>query len=358
MTTEPASGPAAADAALASADAAVVTSPGGARGHRAVVTPGPVLAPGRRPTPGAVSVAPRPTPVFVDAVRAGGADVVPLGPDTRGLVWLSYRDPDGLARALDENPGVEWVQLPYAGVDAFAEVIAARADRVLPLWTSAKGAFAEPVAEHALMLVLSLLRVVPQRVRATSWATEQQGRSLYGRHVVVVGAGGIAIELMRLMTPFDVRVTIVRRSSEPVPGADRTLPVERLDEVLPTADVLVLAAAATPGTSGLLDARRLALLPQTAVLVNVARGSLVDTDSLVEAVRAERLWGAGVDVTTPEPLPDGHPLFGEPRVIVTPHQADTPEMTAPLLAERIRHNVRAFLGDGDFVGVVDPHDGY
>ena len=351
MTAESASGPQASDSAPA-------TSPGGARGHRAVVTAGPVLTPGRRPTPGGVSVGPRPTAVFVDAVRAGGAEVVPLGPETRGLVWLSYRDPVGLARVLDENPGIEWVQLPYAGVDAFADVISARAERALPLWTSAKGAFAEPVAEHALMLVLSLLRVVPQRVRATAWATEQQGRSLYGRHVVIVGAGGIAIELMRLLAPFEVRVTIVRRTGDPLPGADRTVPVERLDEVLPGADVLVLAAAATPGTAGLLDARRLALLPPTAVFVNVARGSLVDTDALVEAVRADRLWGAGVDVTTPEPLPDGHPLFDEPRVIVTPHQADTPEMTAPLLAERIRHNVRAFLGDGEFIGIVDPLDGY
>ncbi|MET4053113.1 phosphoglycerate dehydrogenase-like enzyme [Frigoribacterium sp. PvP054] len=339
-------------------DAPRASTPGGARGHRAVLTTGPAPTPGRRPTPGPVSVAPRETPVFVEAVRAGGAEVVPLGPDTRGLVWLSYRDPAGLARALDDHPGIEWVQLPYAGVDAFAEVIAARADRALPLWTSAKGAFAEPVAEHALMLVLSLLRVVPQRVRATSWATEQQGRSLYGAHVVIVGAGGIAVELMRLLAPFDVRVTIVRRSDDPVAGADRTVAVDRLDEVLPDADVVVLAAAATPGTSGLFDARRLALLPPTAVLVNVARGSLVDTDALVDAVRAERLWGAGVDVTTPEPLPDGHPLFGEPRVVVTPHQADTPEMTAPLLAERIRHNVAAFVGRGDFVGVVDPRAGY
>ena len=343
---------------MTSRDPVDPSTPGGARGHRAVVTPGPALTPERRPTPGAVSVAPRPTPVFVDAVRAGGGEVVPLGPETRGLIWLSYRDPRGLADALDTHPGIEWVQLPYAGVDAFAEVIAARSARPLPLWTSAKGAFAEPVAEHALTLVLSLLRVVPQRVRATAWATEQQGRSLYGRSVVIVGAGGIALELIRLLAPFDVRVTVVRRSSAPVPGVHRTVSVDRLDDVLPDADVVVLAAAATPGTALLFDERRLALLPSTAVFVNVARGSLVDTDALVAAVGAGRLWGVGVDVTTPEPLPDGHPLFSDPRVIVTPHQADTPEMTAPLLAERIRLNVRAFLGDGEFVGVVDPHDGY
>ncbi|GAA0960432.1 NAD(P)-dependent oxidoreductase [Frigoribacterium faeni] len=332
--------------------------PGAAeRGHRSTA-PTTALDAERRPTPGPVSLAPRENARFVAAVEDAGGAVVPLGDETRGLVWLSYSDVDGLDRALREHPGIEWVQLPYAGVDAFADILARHADRPRPLWTSAKGAFSEPVAEHALMLVLALLRVVPSRVQASAWQTEQRGISLYGKRVVIVGAGGIALELVRLLAPFETRVTIVRRGNTPVDGVETTVTVDRLDEVLPEADVVVLAAAATPGTSKLLDARRLALLRPTAVLVNVARGDLVDTDALVDAVRAERIWGAGVDVTSPEPLPEGHPLWGDPRVIVTPHQADTPEMTAPLLAERIRRNVRALNGDGDFAGVVDPAQGY
>jgi phosphoglycerate dehydrogenase-like enzyme len=96
----------------------------------------------------------------------------------------------------------------------------------------------------------------------------------------------------------------------------------------------------------------------TAVLVNIARGGLVDTDALVAALQSGTIAGAGLDVTDPEPLPDGHPLWDAPNLIITPHSADTPEMTAPLLAERIRANVEAFLGDGRFVGVVDPKEGY
>jgi phosphoglycerate dehydrogenase-like enzyme len=96
----------------------------------------------------------------------------------------------------------------------------------------------------------------------------------------------------------------------------------------------------------------------SAYLVNIARGGLVDTDALVDALASGEIAGAGVDVTDPEPLPDGHPLWSEPNCIVTPHAADTPEMTAPLLAERIRLNVEAFLGDGRFIGVVDPESGY
>ena len=328
------------------------------RGHRARLAPESSVAGSRRPAPGAVSVGPRPSARFVEAVEAGGATVVPVGPGTRGLVWLSYTAADELGRVLDEHPGIGWVQLPWAGVDAFADVLRAHAHRDDLLWTSAKGAYAEPVAEHALVLALSLLRLVRKRVTARSWASQQEGRSLYGRRVVVVGAGGIAREFLRLLAPFECDTVVVRRSSELVPEAGRTVTTEALHDELREADVVLLAAALTDSTARLVGAEELALLPPTAVLVNIARGPMVDTDALVAALREERLWGVGLDVTDPEPLPDGHPLWTEPRAIVTPHQADTPEMTGPLLAERIRVNVRALGGEGDFVGVVDPVAGY
>src|SRR5690606_40343690 len=100
------------------------------------------------------------------------------------------------------------------------------------------------------------------------------------------------------------------------------------------------------------------LMKSEAVLINVGRGRLVDTDALVAALSTHRIAGAALDVTDPEPLPDGHPLWEEPRAIITPHSADTPEMVNPLLAERVAQNVRAFLTGGDFVGVVDPVAGY
>ena len=150
----------------------------------------------------------------------------------------------------------------------------------------------------------------------------------------------------------------MRRSAEKVAGAEKTLTSDRLHDVLPTADVVVVAAASTTDTHHLVGATELRAMKSTAVLVNVARGGLVDTDALVQALASESIAGAGLDVTDPEPLPDGHPLWAEPRVIITPHSADTPDMTAPLLAERIRANVLAFLGDGRFEGIVDPGAGY
>ena len=128
--------------------------------------------------------------------------------------------------------------------------------------------------------------------------------------------------------------------------------------VLATSDVVVVAAALTGGTRHLIGRAELELMRASAVLVNIARGPLLDTDALVNALAAGAIAGAALDVTDPEPLPQGHPLWAEPRCLITPHSADTPEMTAPLLAERIRLNVDAFLTDGRFVGVVDPRIGY
>ncbi|MBF4462075.1 MULTISPECIES: D-isomer specific 2-hydroxyacid dehydrogenase family protein [unclassified Rathayibacter] len=302
-----------------------------------------------------VAVLPRPKPVFVEAVDAGGGVVVGLDEEPDALLWLSYGRTEELAEILRTHPSVRWVQLPWAGVDVFASVLAtSRSDLV---WTSAKGAYAEPVAEHALALTLALLRSLPERARACSWG-EKRAVTLHRSRVVIVGAGGIALELLRLLSVFDAHVTIVRRGGEPVKGAERTVTSGRLPEVVADADVLVLAAAATGGTERMVDAALLGRLPRHAVLVNVARGSLVDTDALGAALAEGRIAGAALDVTDPEPLPEGHPLWSEPRCLITPHSADTPEMTAPLLAERVRENVAAFASGVRLLGVVDPHAGY
>ena len=319
--------------------------------HRHVTAPNR-FTPARSET-GPIALLPKESATFRGAVEAGGGVVAPVGADTRGLMWLSSGRAEELAAVLREHPGIGWIQLPWAGVDAFSGVIAAHPERV---WTSAKGAYAEPVAEHALLLALALLRVLPKRITAITWGAREEGRSLYRRRVTIVGAGGIARELLRLLAPFDVDTTVVRKHDEPLEGANRT--TTDLHGALLTADVVILAAAHTEGTSKLIGATELALMKRDAVLVNIARGGLVDTDALVAALNSGELAGAAVDVTDPEPLPDAHPLWNAPNTIVTPHVADTPEMTAPLLADRIAHNVRAWLGGGEFLGVVDPWLGY
>lgn len=327
--------------------------------HRAV-NPRPVTAlpQDRRPIPGPIAILPQPTDFFADAVRLGGGTVADLSDDTRGILWLATRSADELAAVLSDHPGIGWVQLPNAGVDAVSGVLASHAKTERLVWTSAKGAYAQPVAEHALALILALLRLFPKRILATSWSTEKGGTSLYGLDVLIVGAGGIALEIMRLLESFGVRVTVVRRSAEAVVGAHRTVTADHLLDVIPDADVVILAAAFTASTRHLVGETELRAMKDTAILVNIARGGLVDTDALAGALASRMIAGAGIDVTDPEPLPDGHPLWNERNIIITPHTADTLEMIEPLLAERVRANVVAFLGDGRFEGVVDPTAGY
>ncbi|WEO79113.1 D-isomer specific 2-hydroxyacid dehydrogenase family protein [Cryobacterium sp. SO2] len=326
--------------------------------HRAVLADEPERGPDAwRPVPGPVAILPTGSPVFADAVARAGGVLGPLSGDTRGIIWLSYARAAELGDILEQNPQVGWVQLPWAGVDAFSGVLS-RHTRPDLIVTSAKGAYAQPVAEHALALVLASMRLLPERARARSWNAVPAGESLYGRTVLIVGAGGIARELIRLLAPFGTHIVVVRRSTEPVPGAARTVASDGLTAELPHADVVVLAAALTGGTRHLLSHAEFALMKPTAHLVNIARGALVDTGALVETLARGALAGAALDVTDPEPLPDGHALWTEPRCLITPHMADTPEMTAPLLAERIRLNVAALLGNGPFIGVVDPAAGY
>src|SRR4051794_33545733 len=201
-----------------------------------------------------------------EAVRAGGGIVVGLDEQPEALIWMLPREPARLQAALAAAPSVRWVQLPFAGVEAFLRVMTP--DRI---WTCAKGVYSEPTAEHAMALALAGLRRLPTHARATSWG-EQGATTLYDADVVVLGAGGITQALLGLLAPYRTNVTVVRRSSDRVPGAARTVSVAQLDEVLPDALLVILALSLTPETERVIDARRLSLMRPNAWLVNVARG--------------------------------------------------------------------------------------
>ncbi len=299
-----------------------------------------------------VAVAPSRASHIVEAVERGGGSVVGLDEQPDALVWMAPDDPAGLQRAVRSAPSLRWGQLPFAGVERFVYVL----DPSLT-WACAKGVYADPVAEHALALALAGLRSLPARARARSWG-EQAATTLYGAEVVVLGAGGITASLLGLLQPFRCTTTVVRRSGEPVEGATRTVATDRLDEVLGDALVVVLALALTPQTRHVIGGPQLAAMREDAWLVNVARGAHVDTDALVTALREGQLGGAALDVTDPEPLPDGHPLWTEPRCIVTPHTGNTPEMARAPLTARITGNVRRFAAGEPLVGLVDLSLGY
>ena len=298
-----------------------------------------------------VAVEPATAPAWIaDAVRAGGGVVVPLA-EAEGLVWFEPFRPHDLRPVLVRAPGVRWVHLPWAGVEPYLDVMTG--DRV---WTCGKGVYAEPTAEHALLLALAGLRGLRGRVEATTWG-ERGGTTLRRQPVTIVGGGGIAEALLRHLAPFECPVTVVRRRPEPLDGAT-VVTVDRLHDALAGALVVVLALALTPATTGIIGRAELERMRPDGWLVNVARGKHVVTDDLVDALRQGLIAGAALDVTDPEPLPDGHPLWSMSNCLITPHTANTPDMVLDELGERVRENVRRFAAGEPLVGLVDLDAGY
>lgn len=285
------------------------------------------------------------------AVDEAGGEVVDVA-DAEALVWADAARPDLLPGVLADAGSVRWVQLPFAGIENFVHLL----DRSRT-WTCGKGVYSRPVAEHALALALAGLRHLVEYGRERSWSGPE-GRNLLDGRCCIVGGGEITRELITLLEPFRTEVTVVRRSDQPVAGAARTLPSDRLHEALAGADVVVLTLALTPETEGVIAAPELEAMEPHAWLVNVARGRHVVTDDLVAALAERRIGGAALDVTHPEPLPANHPLWSLPNCLITPHVGNTPEMGIPLLAERVRDNVRRFAAGEPLLGIVDVDAGY
>jgi phosphoglycerate dehydrogenase-like enzyme len=305
-----------------------------------------------RPEAPRIALAPEPAPGWMaEAISDGGGHIVPLA-EADAIVWADPRDPDTLAKALPEAPHARWVQLPFAGIENFVHLI--DHDRE---WTAGKGVYAEPVAELALSLALAGMRGLGTYARATSWAAPQGVNLLNGR-VTILGGGGICASLVRLLQPWNCHITVVRRNVTDLDGVDDVLEADRYADALPGADLVVVALALTPETEGIIGAGEMELMERHAWLVNVARGRHVVTDDLVAALRDGEIGGAGLDVTEPEPLPPGHPLWSLPNCLITPHVGNTPEMAVPLLAERITANVRRFALGQDLIGPVDVDAGY
>ncbi len=303
-------------------------------------------------TPPRVAVGPHSAPSWmIDAVVAAGAELVDVT-EAEALVWGAARDAIGLADVLRDADHIRWVQLPFAGIENFVHLVDDSR-----LWTCGKGVYAEPVAEMALTLALAGLRGLGTFARATEWS-KPMGRNLSGANVTILGGGGITEALIRLLRPFDCRITVVRNRVDEMEGVDEVLQSDRYHDALPDADLVVLALALTPDTEGIISRSELESMADHAWLINVARGGHVVTDDLVWALTNGVIGGAGLDVTDPEPLPPGHPLWSLSNCIITPHVGNTPEMAVPLLSERITRNVRAWADGDDLVGPVYPELGY
>jgi phosphoglycerate dehydrogenase-like enzyme len=229
-----------------------------------------------------------------------------------------------LEAALTRAPRLRWLHSRSAGLDRvlFPELLASPA-----VVTNGKGAFSAALAEFVAAAVLFFAKDLRRLVRSQAerrWDPFEM-QPLAGQRLGIVGYGDIGRAVAARLRPFGMRVAAVRRqaaAAAPEPLLDELVPRERLSQLLQRCDYGVLALPLTPETRGLIDARALAALPPTAVLINVGRGAVVDEAALVAALRARRLRGAALDVFETEPLPEGHPFYSLENVLLSPHCAD------------------------------------
>ena len=243
---------------------------------------------------------------------------------------------------------LELMQSPSSGVNYYVQGGAFPKNAVL---CSMTGRYGSIIAEHLLALVFALCRRIPEyrdQQRDGCWKLRLYDKQLTGTTVLILGAGDIGTTVARWMRPMVGRVIGMRRVARTYPDCyDAMITPEQLDDVLPQADIVICALPHTPQTAGMLNEARLRSMKKDAILVNAGRGSLIDQEALCRVLDEGHLWGVGLDVTAPEPLPKEHPLWYQDRVLITPHAAGNSfAVGSPLyrsLWEAMTENVCAWL---------------
>lgn len=270
---------------------------------------------------------------------------------------FDWRDPAAMATTA---PRLRWVQATSAGIGGF--VARTGLDRSSITFTTAAGTHAVPLAEFALTGVLDLAKGVPHlRAQQAAHRWERYATSsVRGLRAVVVGLGSIGRETCRLLDAVGLDVVGVGRPGRTydVPPSVRVVSTDVLDEVLSSAEVVVLATPLTDATSGLLSRDRIAALPLGAIVVNVARGQVVDEAALVDHLASGHLGGAALDVFEVEPLPASSPLWDLPNVIVSPHSASTLVSENATLVDLFVDNLRRFLAGQPLRNTYNATKGY
>lgn len=262
---------------------------------------------------------------------------------------------------LDAKDQLEWLQLQSAGADAYAkeEVVGKHT-----LLTNSTGAYGLAIAEHMIGMILMLykkLNLYREGQREEEWTHLGEVRSIYGSKTLVIGAGDIGGEFAKRMKSLGSYTIGIRRTKGEVPDyLDEMYLLEDLERLLPEVDIVAVSLPNTKETYQLINEERLNLMKPNAVILNVGRGTSIDTEALCNALERGQLLGAGLDVTDPEPLPKGHRLWKMENVILTPHVSGG--YSLPETLERIvsiaGENLEAFLANQPLNNIVDFQTGY
>jgi phosphoglycerate dehydrogenase-like enzyme len=262
---------------------------------------------------------------------------------------------------LNAGKNLKWIHSQQAGVEA---CLTPRVREAGVLMTNVQRINGPNVSEHAMALLLTLTRkihVATANQIEGRWDSRGMGQpmDLDGKTMLVVGLGGIGTDIAKRAHAFGIRVIATRNSSREGPDfVDRVGLASELPAMIGEADVVVNATPLTPETVGLFDADLFARMKPAAYFINIGRGESVVTADLVAALTSGKLAGAGLDVTDPEPLPTGHPLWTAPNVVITPHTAATSELKAERAWILMRENMRRYVAGEKMYSVVDVKRGY
>jgi len=253
--------------------------------------------------------------LIVDFVRADTVGVADLIDSEIVFGWAP-------PRFLKDLPNLKWLHLPSAGANAFTDAsLYANPSVIL---TKSSGTFGIPISEYVLGTMIALSRNFTGYYKSQqegSWNRgEKEALEVFGSNVLVLGLGNIGSEVCTRLMGFSCRITGFRRDpSVPHELVSDVRSLSKLRDCLPNADYIIICLPGTAETGKLIGREELDLMKNSAILINIGRGSVIDTDALVEALNNKKIAGAGLDVTDPEPLPAGHPLWSASNAIITPH---------------------------------------
>lgn len=260
---------------------------------------------------------------------------------------------------LEKCDTLKWVQLASAGTDGYLPLI----DRGI-LLTNATGGYGETISEHILAVLLMLqkkLHIYHDNMYSHTWQRKGSVLAIKGSTCLIIGMGDIGGAFAKRMKMLGAYIIGVRRADMRKPDyCDELYTMDKLDELLPRADSVVMVLPDTPLTHGVMNKGRLALMKETAILINVGRGTAIVQEDLVEALNNDKLWGASIDVAVPEPLPADSPLWTAKNLIITPHSSggfSLPQNTDDVM-DIFLENYERYSGDKRLYNLVDLETGY
>ena len=260
---------------------------------------------------------------------------------------------------LEAPNNIKWIQLGSAGADEYVNAV-----KNGMLITNATGGYGETISEHILGMLLMLQKkfhIYYDSMKDGVWMRRGEVLGIRGSTTLVVGMGDIGGKFAEKMKMLGAYVIGVRRSDMRKPEwCDELYTIDHLDELLPRADSVVLVLPQSKETVGIMNKSKFDLMKEKSIFINVGRGSAVVQEDLIDALNNGKIWGAALDVATPEPLPNEHPLWSTKNLLITPHSSggfSLPKNTDDIL-EIFFENLKRWSNDEMLLNIVDPETGY